>query len=332
MTKGSKTYVKPGWVAKQAKLTEYEKVRSKNIMEIDERCRALGVKHMANTVFGLGQTSRRKNGEGKRTLSEDDDNEEYRPPQGDFGLVSSDENTGDDGDDETSGYPANMVTHMIREKRSRHACVVAAALAQATPAHPPLTRSSRAENTPEGAGQATPAQPRVTQSSHVDSMPEVATIARARSLTQIGSSSGHPDQLGHAIPISIPASSRAPEGEFATSFANWLEEAIRDEAPVRKEGWKFVPKGIKKLVIKRVQEKSKKARVSRSKMPWNHTSGSRSFLARSSMIQIADFGKKTILLEGLVLQLAERAGIDPGSLVGEDGTSSRAQDATSLGF
>ena len=109
MPKGSKTYVKPGWVAKQAKLTEYEKVRSKNIMEIDERCRALGVKHIANTVFGLGQTSRRKNGEGKRTLSEDDDNEEYRPPQGDFGLVSSDENTGDDGDDETSGYPANMV-------------------------------------------------------------------------------------------------------------------------------------------------------------------------------------------------------------------------------
>ena len=84
---------------------------------------------------------------------------------------------------------------MNRGKRSRHACAVAAALAQATPAHPPVTRSSRAENTPEGAGQATPAQPRVTQSSHVDSMPEVATIARARSLTQIGSSSGHPDQV-----------------------------------------------------------------------------------------------------------------------------------------
>ncbi|KAJ8650075.1 hypothetical protein MRB53_003098 [Persea americana] len=261
MLKGSKTYVKPGWVAKQAKLIEDEKVRSKNIMEIDERCRALGVKHIANTVFGLGQMSRRKNGEGKRTLCEDDDNKEYRPPQGDFGLVSSDENTSDDGDDEISRYPTNMVTHMNRGKRSRHACAIAAALAQATPAHPPVTRSSRAENTPEAAGQATPAQPRVTQSSHVDSMPEVATIAREHSPTRIGSSSGHPDQ-----------------------------------------------------------EKSKKARVSRSRMPWNHTSGSRSFLARSSMI-VAEFGKKTILLEGLVLQLAERTGIDPGSLVGEDGTS-----------
>ena len=60
-------------------------------------------------------------------------------------------------------------------------------------------------------------------------------------------------QLGHAIPILIPASSLAPEGEFATAFPNLLGEAIRDEAPVRKEGWKIVPEGIKKLVIKRVQ-------------------------------------------------------------------------------
>ena len=60
-------------------------------------------------------------------------------------------------------------------------------------------------------------------------------------------------QLGHAIPISIPALRLAPEGEFATSFANRLGEASRDEAPVRKEGWKFVPEGIKKLVIKRVR-------------------------------------------------------------------------------
>ncbi|XXG68361.1 hypothetical protein AAC387_Pa06g1468 [Persea americana] len=44
------------------------------------------------------------------------------------------------------------------------------------------------------------------------------------------------------------------EGEFATAFANLLGEAIRDEAPVRKEGWKIVPEGIKKLVIKRVQQ------------------------------------------------------------------------------
>ncbi|KAJ8632617.1 hypothetical protein MRB53_025953 [Persea americana] len=49
------------------------------------------------------------------------------------------------------------VTHMNRGKRSRHAYAIAAALAQAAPAHPPVTQSSRAENTPEGAGQATPA-------------------------------------------------------------------------------------------------------------------------------------------------------------------------------
>ena len=51
----------------------------------------------------------KKNGEGKRKPGEDDDNEEYRPPQCDFGLVSSDKITGDDGDDETFGSLANMV-------------------------------------------------------------------------------------------------------------------------------------------------------------------------------------------------------------------------------
>ncbi|KAJ8621783.1 hypothetical protein MRB53_030312 [Persea americana] len=102
-----------GWP--QAKLTEYDNVRSKNIRERDERCRALGVKHIANTIFGLGQTSRRKNGEGKRKPGEDDDNEEYRTAQGDFGLVSLDENTSDDGDRETSGSPVNMVIYESRE-------------------------------------------------------------------------------------------------------------------------------------------------------------------------------------------------------------------------
>ena len=48
--------------------------------------------------------------------------------------------------------------------------------------------------------------------------------------------------------------------------------------------------------------------------------------------QVAEFSKRTIFLEGLVLQLAERVGIDPGIAVGGDGTSGGAQDATSLGL
>ncbi|XXG82414.1 hypothetical protein AAC387_Pa10g0370 [Persea americana] len=122
-------------------------------------------------------------------------------------------------------------------------------------------------------------------------MPEVATIARSMDPTRIASSFGQPAQvasprtdgssvasasgegscrvrgktrgmkvfklrrqLGHAIPILIPASSLASEGEFSTAFANLLGEAIRDETPVQKEGWKSVPEGIKKLVIKRVHQ------------------------------------------------------------------------------
>ena len=79
-------------------------------MERDEKCRALGVKQIASTVLGLGQTGRRKSGVGNRKSGEDDDDEEYRPLQCDFGLVYSDEDTGDDGDDESSGSDhANMV-------------------------------------------------------------------------------------------------------------------------------------------------------------------------------------------------------------------------------
>ena len=48
--------------------------------------------------------------------------------------------------------------------------------------------------------------------------------------------------------------------------------------------------------------------------------------------QVAEFGKRASFLEGLVLQLAECVGIDPSSLVGGDGTSGGARDATSLGL
>ena len=76
-------------------------------MERKERRRALGVKHIASIVFGFGQTSGRKNGEGNRKSSEDDDNNEYRPPQGDFGFFYED--TGNDEGDESSRSQANMV-------------------------------------------------------------------------------------------------------------------------------------------------------------------------------------------------------------------------------
>ncbi|KAJ8635851.1 hypothetical protein MRB53_010118 [Persea americana] len=206
---------------------------------------------------------------------EDDDNEEYLPPQGDLGSVSSNKDIGDDGDDESSSSQANMVTRTNQGKRSRHACVVAAALAQAT-------RSSRAKSMPEWVAQATSVQPLVTRSSCADNMPEVATNARPTEPTQVASSSGQPNQAD----------------EWAWMIGN-LWETVE---------WK---------------EKSRKARESRLKMSWNHTSGSRSFLAPKQ-------AKRTSFLEGLVLQLAERVGMDPGIVLGGEGTSGGARDTTSL--
>ncbi|KAJ8627259.1 hypothetical protein MRB53_020566 [Persea americana] len=47
--------------------------------------------------------------------------------------------------------------------------------------------------------------------------------------------------------------------------------------------------------------------------------------------QVAEFGKRTIFLEGLVLQLAERVGIDPSIIHCGDGSSVGAREATSEG-
>ena len=55
--------------------------------------------------------------------------------------------------------------------------------------------------------------------------------------------------------------------------------------------------------------------------------------------QVAEFSQqtnflsqKTIFLENLVLHLAQRAGIDPNTVLGADGTSGGAEDATSPGM
>ncbi|KAJ8617788.1 hypothetical protein MRB53_013974 [Persea americana] len=93
----------------------------------------------------------------------------------------------------------------------------------------------------EGAGQATPAQAPVTQSSHVDSMPEVATIARARSPTRIGSSSGHPDQqffefgdyvndpiMKAAVDVKCQKLYRDWKCELHTHYLSLLEEGVPD--------------------------------------------------------------------------------------------------------
>ena len=48
--------------------------------------------------------------------------------------------------------------------------------------------------------------------------------------------------------------------------------------------------------------------------------------------QVAEQSQKTTFLENLVLQLAQRAGIDPNTVVGADGTSGGDKDATSPGL
>ncbi|ONK66476.1 uncharacterized protein A4U43_C06F8570 [Asparagus officinalis] len=107
-------------------------------------------------------------------------------------------------------------------------------------------------------------------------------------------------QLGRAIPVPIPSSSGAPEGEHATSLANEIGKEIRSSALVRNCGWDNIDAGSREAIImrvrhgslecfnfyaRRIQTKSYKAKVSRSKLHYNHISGSRSFAAAMSLIE-----------------------------------------------
>ncbi|ONK63593.1 uncharacterized protein A4U43_C07F16860 [Asparagus officinalis] len=100
-------------------------------------------------------------------------------------------------------------------------------------------------------------------------------------------------QLGHAISVPIPSSSGAPEGEHATSLANEIGKEIRTSAPVSNCGWDNIDAGIREAIIMRVRTKSDKAKVSRSKLPYNHISGSRSFAAAMSLIKIIHLDKNS---------------------------------------
>ncbi|ONK60531.1 uncharacterized protein A4U43_C08F19490 [Asparagus officinalis] len=50
-------------------------------------------------------------------------------------------------------------------------------------------------------------------------------------------------------------------------------------------GWDNIDAGIREAITMRVRTKSDKAKVSRSKLPYNHISGSRSFAAAMSLIE-----------------------------------------------
>ncbi|XXG72453.1 hypothetical protein AAC387_Pa07g1546 [Persea americana] len=79
--------------------------------------------------------------------------------------------------------------------------------------------------------------------------------------------------------------------ELHTHYLSHLEEGVPDPKshplkPCKADDWAWMIDNLWETM--EWKEKSKKARVSRSKMPWNHMSGSKLFLAHSSKIVSAD--------------------------------------------
>lgn len=89
MSKGEKLWVKPEWATK--KISEYEKQRMETIKENKARMNALGLHQAANSLRGsIANITQTSLGKGKRNMGEEDD-EEYRPLEGEEGLSSSSE-------------------------------------------------------------------------------------------------------------------------------------------------------------------------------------------------------------------------------------------------
>ncbi|ONK59847.1 uncharacterized protein A4U43_C08F11570 [Asparagus officinalis] len=89
----------------------------------------------------------------------------------------------------------------------------------------------------------------------------------------------------------IPSSSGASEGEHTTSLVNEIGKKIRSSTPVRNCGWDNIDAGSREAIITRVLTKSYKVKVSQSKLPYNHISGSRSFVVAMSLMKSRHDGK-----------------------------------------
>lgn len=90
MTKRSRNYVQPGCLSQ--KKTAYEKIRDKNVEQNAAIFESLGLKSLANGLFGSNSSTKKKSSKlvKSKTGSRNDDGD-YEQDEGEEGMSSSDE-------------------------------------------------------------------------------------------------------------------------------------------------------------------------------------------------------------------------------------------------
>ncbi|KAK3031087.1 hypothetical protein RJ639_036827, partial [Escallonia herrerae] len=96
---------------KTKKITEYERQRLRRIEENRARMEALGLNKMATSLMGSAQKRKESEAKGKKKIADED--EEYVPPGGDEGLISSAEEEYDDGDGDGEEFSGSRIMKVV---------------------------------------------------------------------------------------------------------------------------------------------------------------------------------------------------------------------------
>ncbi|ONK78044.1 uncharacterized protein A4U43_C02F13620 [Asparagus officinalis] len=190
--------------------------------------RALGIPPLSQTISRTLPMHERKSKGNKKKVCEDDD--DYQPPMDDKLLSSSSEDDNDDLEEVTCMAPGRRSKNVI-PSTSVPEFVPERRILVASNQPPQHTRSELPHPEPSSIAQPDQLESPQMIGSSVGSVPlariNVRGATRGKGIERLVR------QLGHAIPVPIPSSSGAPEGEHATSLANEIGKEIRSSAPVR---------------------------------------------------------------------------------------------------
>ncbi|XP_020252357.1 uncharacterized protein LOC109829729 [Asparagus officinalis] len=91
-------------------------------------------------------------------------------------------------------------------------------------------------------------------------------------------------QLNSKILVTLTEENDRPTGPYAEMFANEIGYTIRNYAPLNVEKWKKIEKADVENLIKRMQIRSEKNVLNRSKLTYHHKAGSKSFMSHQEQI------------------------------------------------
>ncbi|KAI8532443.1 hypothetical protein RHMOL_Rhmol11G0214800 [Rhododendron molle] len=286
MTKRSRKYVQPGCLTQ--KKTAYEKIRDKNMEQNATIFESLGLKSLANGLFGSNSSTKKKSSKlAKSKTGSGNDDWDYEQDEGEEGMSSSDE----------GGVSSRLQGNKVCRAPRKKGCYTAHISKDSEPC---WTNTS----IPIGETQVVQRQALTPLVDPVQCMPEVTTQP-----IQLPTSSTQPHHLPNAgititgqtfdiggykndmearetIDLKCQDLYKMWKSNLSTCYFA-MKNKVGDPKnhapyPCKPEDWVFMIDNV--WETKDWKTKSDRGKHARSKVKFNHTSGSRSFISRASMI------------------------------------------------